>query len=126
MVVWQGSSQRKTSGSGGKRKKNRAKKSHEMGSPAIETFIGPYKMKKKRARGGIIKNKILQAEFVNVSDKEGKTQKVKILGFIENKASIDYHRRKILTKGAILDTELGKVRITSRPGQTGQLNAVLI
>ncbi|MFH1511592.1 MAG: 30S ribosomal protein S8e, partial [Candidatus Woesearchaeota archaeon] len=32
----------------------------------------------------------------------------------------------IITKGTIVDTDKGKVRITSRPGQDGTLNGVLV
>ncbi|MHA1475907.1 MAG: 30S ribosomal protein S8e, partial [Promethearchaeota archaeon] len=38
----------------------------------------------------------------------------------------DYNRRNILTKGAIVKTKLGLVKITSRPGQTGQINGKLL
>jgi small subunit ribosomal protein S8e len=31
-----------------------------------------------------------------------------------------------VTKGAIIQTEIGKARVTSRPGQSGAINAVLI
>jgi small subunit ribosomal protein S8e len=31
-----------------------------------------------------------------------------------------------MNKGAIIDTKLGKAKITSRPGQSGNINAVLI
>jgi small subunit ribosomal protein S8e len=51
---------------------------------------------------------------------------VKILRFESNEASKDLNRRHILTKGAIIETELGTAKITSRPGQHGVLNAVLI
>ena len=126
MVVWQGRSKRKVSGSGGRRKRSRKKKAFEMGSPAIETFIGIAKKKFKKSRGLKAKQAVLQEENINVTDNEGNTKKVKITAFIENNASIDYNRRKILTKGAIIDTELGKVKITSRPGQVGQLNGILL
>ncbi|MFX1305683.1 MAG: 30S ribosomal protein S8e, partial [Promethearchaeota archaeon] len=55
-----------------------------------------------------------------------KTSKVRILGFKSNDASKDLNRRHVLTKGAVVETELGNARITSRPGQHGQLNAVLV
>jgi small subunit ribosomal protein S8e len=32
----------------------------------------------------------------------------------------------MITKGAVLKTELGRARVTSRPGQHGILNAVLM
>ncbi|MHA1294432.1 MAG: 30S ribosomal protein S8e, partial [Promethearchaeota archaeon] len=41
-------------------------------------------------------------------------------------ASKDLNRRHIITKGSIVETELGRARITSRPGQHGVLNGILI
>ncbi|MCI4362340.1 MAG: 30S ribosomal protein S8e, partial [Thermoplasmata archaeon] len=38
----------------------------------------------------------------------------------------NYVQRNIVTKGAILETELGLVRVRSRPGQDGVVNAVRI
>jgi small subunit ribosomal protein S8e len=32
----------------------------------------------------------------------------------------------VITKGAILQTPLGQARVTSRPGQHGVVNAVLV
>jgi len=43
-----------------------------------------------------------------------------------NPANINYVRRNLLTKGAIITTDLGRARIVSRPGQDGVVNAVLI
>jgi small subunit ribosomal protein S8e len=64
---------------------------------------------------------------MNVTDpSSNKTSKVKILRFEQNDASKDFNRRHILTKGAIVETEIGKARITSRPGQHGVLNGILI
>ena len=45
---------------------------------------------------------------------------------VENKANKDFVRMNILTKGAIIETDLGKAKITSRPGQSGSINAILI
>ncbi|MBP2146305.1 ribosomal protein S8E [Methanofollis sp. W23] len=44
----------------------------------------------------------------------------------ENPADINYVRRNLLTKGAIIKTEIGRARVRSRPGQDGVVNAVLI
>ena len=52
--------------------------------------------------------------------------KTEIISVVENPANIHYVRRNIMTKGAIIETELGKAKITSRPGQTGTINAILI
>ncbi|MBN1215614.1 MAG: 30S ribosomal protein S8e, partial [Candidatus Lokiarchaeota archaeon] len=93
----------------------------------IETSIGETKKKKQRVLGGNFKLKLFKDSFVNVTNlKTNETKKVKILKFEENKASKDLNRRHILTKGSIVETELGKVQITSRPGQHGVLNAILI
>ncbi|HDN05822.1 MAG TPA: 30S ribosomal protein S8e, partial [Candidatus Bathyarchaeota archaeon] len=45
---------------------------------------------------------------------------------IRNPANVDYDRRGVITKGAIIETSLGLARVTSRPGQNGVINAVLI
>jgi small subunit ribosomal protein S8e len=53
-------------------------------------------------------------------------KKVAISNVIGNDANKHYIRRNIITKGAIIETELGKAKVTSRPGQDGVVNAVLI
>jgi small subunit ribosomal protein S8e len=64
---------------------------------------------------------------VNVSDPDTKTfKKTKIISVEGNQANPHYVRRNIITKGAVVKTEMGSVRITSRPGQTGFLNGVLL
>ena len=77
--------------------------------------------------GGNFKLKLFSSSYINVTNPStNKTQKVKIIRFESNQASKDLNRRHILTKGAIVETEIGKARITSRPGQHGVLNGVLI
>ncbi|MFX1590798.1 MAG: 30S ribosomal protein S8e, partial [Promethearchaeota archaeon] len=99
----------------------------ELERPPIETKIGTHKKKMQRIMGGNQKLKLFSTDYINVTDlNTNKTSKVKILRFESNLASKDYNRRHILTKGAIVETELGKAKITSRPGQHGVLNAVLI
>jgi small subunit ribosomal protein S8e len=39
---------------------------------------------------------------------------------------LDLQRRAIITKGAIIETSKGNARVTSRPGQCGIINAVLL
>jgi len=56
----------------------------------------------------------------------GKTERVRILRVLRNPSNVDYDRRGVITKGAVLETPLGIARVTSRPGQVGVLNAVLI
>ncbi len=105
----------------------RKKRKRELERPPINTQIGSEKVKSQRVMGGNMKVKLFSTNYVNLTDPNtNKTQKVKIMRFESNQASRDINRRHILTKGAIIETELGKAIITSRPGQDGQLNAVLI
>ena len=102
------------------------KRKRELERPPIVTQIGKVKKKKQRTMGGNFKLKLFADSFVNVTNlKTNETKKVKILKFEENKASKDLNRRHIITKGTIVETEIGKVKITSRPGQHGVLNAIL-
>jgi small subunit ribosomal protein S8e len=45
---------------------------------------------------------------------------------LENATNNDYQRRGVISKGAILETEEGKCKVVSRPGQHGVVNAVSI
>ena len=93
----------------------------------METALGERKQKVSRGRGGNIKNKILSDKFACVTNtKKGTTEKVEITRVVRNPANIDYNRRGVITKGAVVETPLGLAKITSRPGQHGVLNGVLI
>jgi len=112
---------------GKKYKYFRKKRKRELERPRIDTEVGPEKKKKQRVMGGNNKLKLFATQFINVTDPNtNKTQKVRILRFEENIASKDLNRRHILTKGAVVETELGNARITSRPGQDGVLNGILV
>ena len=125
MARWHTRPKRKPTG--GLLKKNAKKKSRTKGSEFLETRIGQRKTKTKRVRGGKEKNKILAADYVNVSDPQGKTmKKAKIITVEGNPANVHYVRRNVITKGAVVKTDAGSVRITSRPGQTGSLNGILL
>jgi len=103
------------------------KRNRELARPTINTEIDNYKVKKYRVLGGNTKLKLFSTKFINVTDpNSNKTSKVRILGFESNAASKDLNRRHVLTKGAIVETELGNAKITSRPGQHGALNGILI
>jgi small subunit ribosomal protein S8e len=98
-----------------------------MGSEFVETRIGPVKKVRLRTAGGGRKFKILSSDIANVTDpKTGDTKKVKILAALENLADPHFVRRKVLTRGAIINTEIGRAKVTSRLGQNGAINAVLI
>jgi small subunit ribosomal protein S8e len=112
---------------GGKIVAHRKKKRYERGSEQLLVRIGETERFVKRTRGGGRKIKAVSVEFANVVNPQTKkTQKVKILSVIENKANPHFVRRGIVTKGAIIKTELGDAIVTSRPSQEGVVNAVLI
>ena len=103
----------------------RKKKRFQRGSISLLTVVGKDKKFVKRGKGGVKKLKLANAEFVNVSDGK-KTKKVKIMGVLENPASPNYVRRGIITKGTIVKTDIGKVRITSRPSQNGVVSGIVV
>ncbi|MEM3403997.1 MAG: 30S ribosomal protein S8e [Nitrososphaeria archaeon] len=111
---------------GGVKTPNRGRRAYEQHNYPIETKISEDQRIIKKTKGGGIKVKSLSAQFANVVDPLSKvTKKVKILRMITNPASKDLTRKNIITKGALIETELGPARITSRPGQNGVVNAVL-
>ncbi len=125
MSVWHGDLHKRKP-SGGRRIAYRGKRKFEQGRFPMETVLGDTKKKTSRGRGGSVKHKLLREKFACVTDpKSGKTQKVEITRVARNPANIDYDRRGVITKGAIIETSLGLARITSRPGQSGVINAVL-
>ena len=125
MSVWHGGMHKKTL-SGARRSPYRKKRKYEQGTFPAETLMGDQKRKVTRGRGGNLKLKILNEKQVCVTDpKTKKTTKTEIVRVMKNHANIDYDRRGVITKGAIVETRLGQARITSRPGQHGILNAVL-
>ncbi len=112
---------------GGKYKKARKKRLHELARQPRLVKFGKEKRKILRVRSGKGKVVLLSADVANVFDtKTKKAEKVKIKAVIETPANRFLARRSIMTKGTIIETEKGKARITNRPGQEGSVQAVLI
>lgn len=126
MSVWHGDLHKRKP-TGGKRKPYRGKRKFEQGSFPTETVLGEPKRKAERRRGGNLKVRVLSDKYACVTDlKTGKTEKAEIIRVVKNPANVDYDRRGVITKGTIIETSLGLARVTSRPGQNGVINAVLI
>lgn len=103
------------------------KRKFERGSFPTETTLGNLKKKTKRRHGGKEKPRLLGATHANLSNPStGKTERVEILRVTKNPANVDYDRRGVITKGTIIETPLGTARVTSRPGQDGVVNAILL
>ncbi len=124
IVHWDLHKKKKT---GGRRRIWRKKRKYELGRFPAETLLGDRKLKVVRTKGGNIKLRLLRDKFVNlVIPDENRIEKTEILRVIENKANREYSRRGIITKGAVIETKYGRAVVTSRPGQDGVINAVLI
>lgn len=125
MAISQKRSKRKPTG--GRYKSVYKEKLYELGSNPTLTKLEPIRRRKLRVIGANQKIRLLSSDSANVLDPKTKAIKVvKIKTVLDNPANRNYVRRNILTKGAVVETELGKAKITSRPGQEGTVNAVLI
>ncbi|MBT6972036.1 MAG: 30S ribosomal protein S8e [Euryarchaeota archaeon] len=125
MAQWHGISRRKPTG--GRRVQARSKRSTEISSEKQFALIGDVKRKIYRKTGGNILVRVLSADKVSVNDpKTGKTKVATIKTVVESPSDPNYVRRNILTKSAVVDTDMGQVRITSRPGHDGVINGVLL
>ncbi|VVC01876.1 30S ribosomal protein S8e [uncultured archaeon] len=76
-------------------------------------------------RGNGQKSKLKTAKFVNVLTPQG-MKKVAMRTVLETLNNRHYARQNIVTKGAVVDTEIGKVKITNRVGQDGVVNGKLL
>ena len=113
--------------SGGRYIKSRKKKKHSLSGQKKTVKLSPNeKRKTKRVRGGNKKNYMLRAKFVNIQEKGKKSKKVEIKNVLETPSNRFLARQNVLTKGTVVETELGKVKITNRPSQEGIINGVLV
>jgi small subunit ribosomal protein S8e len=101
------------------------KRKFERGRDFLPTLIGKKEVICNRTLGGNGKFIAARVEFANVSTKDG-IKLSKIITVKENHANSQYVRSNIITKGAVIKTELGLARVTSRPGQVGSVDAVLV
>lgn len=111
--------------SGGRYKKARKKKLYERPGQKRIIKLGEEKRKTVKVRGGNRKTFLLKGKIINVMSGD-KIKKVEIKNVIETPSNRFLARQNILTKGTIVKTELGKVRITNRPSQEGMVNGILI
>jgi len=111
---------------GGRRHPLRIRRKYEIDRFPNEPINGVQITVTRNVRGKNTKTALKSIDFVNLATKDAKVKKAKILKVLENATNNDYKRRGIITKGAILETQEGKCRVVSRPGQSGTVNAVLI
>lgn len=111
--------------SGGKYHAERKKKSFERSVQERKVVLGDVRRKKIRMRGGAYKAILFKTNTVNVKTSTG-IKKAEIKNVLETPQNKFLARQNRLMKGVIIDTSLGKAKITNRPSQEGQVNAVLI
>ncbi len=110
---------------GGRYRKARKKKKYELPRQARKTKLEEKKKRVIRGRGGSSKEVLFSANECNLIV-DGKSKKSKIKNVLETPSNKFLARQNLLMKGAIIQTDKGKARITNRPGQEGQVQAVLV
>lgn len=147
MVQYHKPVKKKNGGSGGKKRalrdkrrahwggffartKYEAPKNAESGTAenAKEAKESREARKEFRVRGGGRKVAAERIFYANLAGNapNSKVKKTRVLNVIETPASRHYARENVVVKGAVILTEAGKARVTSRPGQHGVVNAILI
>ncbi len=119
----QGRSTRKRTG--GRLKHASNKKRHQLGREPAETMVGERRVQYIDSRGTEQKIRALASNVAQVADGD-EVVEAEIEDVVENPSNVNYVRRNIITKGAVIETSAGRARVTSRPGQTGVVNAVRI
>ena len=113
---------------GGSKRAFRGKRKYEAGGDQTETTISTKGnlVNKKRVKGGGIKLMLRESRYVNVNLPDGRTTRAEIVSLVENPSNVLYARRGIMTRGAVVRTSEGAVRITSKTGSNGVLNGKLL
>jgi small subunit ribosomal protein S8e len=110
---------------GGKYIKRRKKKAYERQGQKRTVKLGEEKRKTVRIMGGNSKTFLLKGQIINVQ-KGNKTEKTNIKNVLETPSNRFLARQNIITKGTIVETDLGKVKVTNRPTQEGNINGILV
>jgi small subunit ribosomal protein S8e len=116
----------KNSGNGTKKLKFRDKKRSEVGNYFSATKMSDANVSaERRRRGGVMGIKLKKVGFVNLLTKDG-YKKAKVTAILESPDNRNFARQQILTKGTIINTDLGKAVVLNRPGREGAINAKLV
>ncbi len=139
MVQYHRASRTKKTGSGGRLRSSSDKSRAQVGgffsrTKLVKAESGEGKEKKEqkevrvsfRSKGGSRKVAAEHVMYANVALEPGKSKKTRILNVALSPDNRHYARENLLTLGAIIETEAGKAKVTSRPGQSGLVNAVLV
>ena len=111
---------------GGIRHPLKTRQKFQMDRYPNEALMGDQETTTRKTRGNNRKTGLKKVSHVNLVLPDAKIKRSKITNVLENQTNNDYQRRGVITKGAILETEDGKCKVISRPGQCGIINAVLV
>ena len=67
----------------------------------------------------------MKAQAINLIEK-GKSTRATITNVLETPSNRFLARQNIITKGTIIETEIGKVKVTNRPSQESAINGILL
>ena len=125
MTLDQSRAKRKETGA--RYKAYRKRKQYELGRNPSLTKLDKKRVRIIRTLGNNFKTRLLSTDTANLFDpKSKKYEQAKIKTITDNPANRHFIRRNIMTKGSVIMTDKGKARVTSRPGQDGVVNAVLL
>ncbi len=112
---------------GGRYHKFSKKKKHALRGDTRKVKLKETKQKVIRGIGGNKRKVLLSSDYINLMDsKTKKASKIKIKNVLETPSDRFLARQNIIVKSAIVETELGKAKITNRPSQEGMIQGVLI
>src|SRR3989338_9298828 len=119
MPIWKEERKEKKR-SGGRFWPDKKKRAYEIGTDPTNTKIsGKTTQRQKKLRGGGHITQLLTADRANLMISKGKFKISKIKTVKENPANRHFVRMNVMTKGAIVETEDGLARVTSRPSRDG-------
>ncbi len=131
MTQWHEKSARKETGGIRRTMNGRSKRLHQKGGDFSATTMETVaRNKTMKGRGNTYKTVLTKALTASVTDSATqKTRPMKIIWVHENAANRLYVRRNIITKGTLIEVEANGektfARVTSRPGQDGNVTAVV-
>ena len=111
---------------GGKRHPLKTRQKFQIDRYPNEALMGDQETATRKTRGDNRKTALKTVSHINLVMPDSKTKRTKIVRVLENPTNNDYQRRGVITKGAILETDDGKCKVISRPGQCGVINAILV
>ena len=127
LSFYQGRDSKKPSG-GYRTRPYKVKRKALGGGPPTNTALSDTEVRRIiRVFGGNTKIKADAVQYANLYiPSERKAVKVRIVRIVETPGNRELAKRQVIVKGAIIETERGRAVVTSRPGQDGIVNAVLI